>query len=610
MGIYLDNLLNYLNTLLGIEVAIFGIISAVIFVFIQLVYSNYSYKHISHIIKNAWLILFFVSSVLDLILTSFGGYFLSVDSQNIYPKLYSFAVTSITNPLYGLTCLILMLVSILFFTILIVKNITYLQPHRAILLLAKNIHYGDVRDFIWRKYDLEPPYTLRFRIVPYLITEKGSKKTEENRKANQKKKEKEDDKKLLVIEKQIKAIKKKTANVEDPLISIRDLMIQFIRRTDLSSLSEACNRLLSVSNIFINNVPNKKADKWSPEDVLLRNFTHYLIEMLSTLLEIAEKEGLESAKNIVLIVGYEYSSTMLQKRNYSEIEIILEFLQSIADASIGKSSIVFQNIMRHFQTTAEGIFDSLKNKPGNEEQDGRLRILDTIFRSIGWLGERLLTKLPIEDTPIMMNYDYSTNYGSLLNCLVSLGDRYDHDHPNLYPLIYFDAIYVVIKKLIKINKVEDLRRLEENIYDFAFAFRSYAESAIRVGNINGAYLAAMRIKETYEIVKEASMDKLAENVIKLMVRIGFMAASIKDKLSTVSSMVKPLEQFAADALVESGVSIKDEVLDNYLDINSHLDHDASWNFLVNLGMRLRTNFGFTFDPSTGKMYPDDDTRRK
>ncbi len=368
--------------------------------------------------------------------------------------------------------------------------------------------------------------------------------------------------------------------------------------------------LISVSNIFINNVPNKKADKWSPEDVLLRNFTHYLIEMLSTLLEIAEKEGLESAKNIVLIVGYEYSSTMLQKRNYSEMEKLLEFLQSIADASIGKSSIIFQNIIKYFQTTAEGILDSLKDKPDNEEQDDRLRILDIIFRSIGWLGERLLTKIPIEDTPIMMNYDYSTNYDLLLNCLISLGDRYDHYHPNLYPIIFFDAIYVVIKKLIKINEVENLRRLEENIYALAFTFRSFAESAIRVGNIDGAYLAAMKIKKTYKIIKEASMEKLSEDVIKLMVRIGFMVASNKDITSTISSMEKPLEQFAADALVESGVSIRDEVLDSFTDINSYLDHDASWNFIADLGMRLGTNFGFTFDPSTGKSYPDNDPRRK
>ncbi len=195
----MDNLLNYLNTLFGIEVAIFGIISAVILVFIQLVYSRYSYKHISHIIKNIWLILFFVFSIFDLIFTSLGSYFLSVNSQNISPNLYSFAISYIANPLYSLACLILIFVSITFFVILIVKNITYLQPHRAILVLAKNIHYGDIRDFIWRKYDLEPPSTLRFRIVHHFVTEKGSKKKEEIRKAKQKKKD--DEIKLLVIEK-------------------------------------------------------------------------------------------------------------------------------------------------------------------------------------------------------------------------------------------------------------------------------------------------------------------------------------------------------------------------------------------------------------------------
>ena len=68
---------NFFNTLFGIEVTIFGIISAVILVFIQLIYSNYSYKHISHILRNKYLVLFIIFSTVDLLLTSVASFILS-----------------------------------------------------------------------------------------------------------------------------------------------------------------------------------------------------------------------------------------------------------------------------------------------------------------------------------------------------------------------------------------------------------------------------------------------------------------------------------------------------------------------------------------------------
>jgi hypothetical protein len=156
----MDNLLNYFNTLLSIEVAIFGIISAVILVFIQLVYSNYTYKHIGHILKNKYLTFFFIFSTIDLLLTSGGSYFLSLAGHNHFPNLFLSATNLITNEFYALVCLLLIFISISFFVTLIVKNITYLQPNRAIFLLSNSFQYENIRDLIWRKYGLEPPFDL------------------------------------------------------------------------------------------------------------------------------------------------------------------------------------------------------------------------------------------------------------------------------------------------------------------------------------------------------------------------------------------------------------------------------------------------------------------
>jgi len=108
-----SNLLYYYNELFGIEIAIFGIISAVILVFIQLIYSSYSYRHIGHILTNRWLLLYFFFSTIDLVITSAGSYFLSLGSHNIIPSIYFATDIIISNQFYSLACLLLIFISIL-----------------------------------------------------------------------------------------------------------------------------------------------------------------------------------------------------------------------------------------------------------------------------------------------------------------------------------------------------------------------------------------------------------------------------------------------------------------------------------------------------------------
>jgi hypothetical protein len=599
----MDNLLNFLNTLLGIEVSIFGVISAVILVFIQLVYTNYTYKHIGHLLRNIWLILFFVCSALDLILTASGTFFLNIASSNPATGIF-------TNPWYLLICLLLIFISISFFVTLIVENISYLQPHRAIFLLSKSFRFEYLRDYFWKKYPLEPPYELKVRIVFDIANQEDPQRTEEERIAELKSKETENDRKLATIEKQIKAIEKRIEKAEDPLLPIRDMMIQFIRRVDLSSLTEAHGLLISVSKNFIENIPESTSQEWSPNAVLFSDFTQYLIELLSTLLEIAENQGLESAKKVILNVGYGYASVCFEKSAYSELDKVHKFFQNVADQSIGKSSIIFQNIMEHYQYIGEKIFDLLIENPEKKPDNNYQEAMQNIFRYVGWLGERLLMRVPIEASPLMRNYDYSTEYEALFNCLLSFEDRYRRDQPGAYPLIYFDALFVVLMQLVKINRNTKIRHLDENIYDIVYAFASFAEEAIKMGNSDGAALAALRVKEAYDEIKQAGIDNLANDAIKTLVRIGMLAAGNKEMLHTVDFMSKSLDSWAADTLIESREYIESAVLDAYIHTYEVKNLDAKWDFITKLGVRMGTNFGLAFDPLNGKSYPEDDSRRQ
>lgn len=589
----LENLQNFYSTLFEIEITIFGIISAVIFVFIQLVYTYYSYNHIGQILKNKWLIIFYICIILSLILSAVGALVQTFSIQKY--------LLEITNEyIYGLLCLSLIFISLSVLTIFVIKNISFLQPHRAIFLLSDTINFKKIRDYLWHKYELELPYNLQFKFVftddlKEAISESYEQKIEESHKFQL-----AEDQKIEAINKEINKIKKKTTNAEDPFIPIRDMMIQFIKRYDLNSLAESKLLVTKIIKSFLSNIPKDIEKDWSPNNVLSKNFTQYILEFLSTILEIAEKEKLESAKKIILNICFEYSSECFNYGFYDEIILIDKFLLQVADDSIGKSSIVFIDIMNHYKDTGEKALDLIyKNQDQNDHQ--YQEIIKDVCKAIGWLGERLLTRLPLENSPLMMNFDYSTEYDSLLNCLFTFDHYYCNKLPQQYPLIFFDTIIVILSKLVLIvSKNNTNRSLGDHIFDLSYTFAEFAESAIEVGNSDGAALAALNLKEAYTEILDAKLSNLANDVLKSFIKIGMLAAGSKNLLKEVDFMDKPLDIWIADVIVNSGVDIEASVIDNYIHAFGVPDHDAIWEWIVSLGMRLRTNFGLSFDPETGQ----------
>jgi len=431
-------LLTYYNSLFGIEIAIFSVISAVILVFIQLVYSNYSYKYVYLILKNRWLLCYWIVSIIDLLATSAGSYFLLFNSQKLVPGQYPSMILIISNPYYALFCMLLIFSSILIFAIFIIQNINYLQPQRAIFILSKSIHYYHIRDFLWKKFSLKAPNNLRVSFVWDISNDKQDIiETIEEKSTRKNKEEDKNEDELKQIEKIIRTIKEKVRMAEDPLLPIRDMMIQFKKRSDLSSIEEANHLLISISSDFYNKVPRVNDQVWMPENTLSLNYTQHLIETIETLLEISEKEQLESARKIILETSYQVALRLIEEEQYHVLGELEKFWKRIADDSIGKSSVLFQNIICYYKEVGDKIFNQVENRNSLNPSDEIISLLDNIFRHVGWLGERLLTKTSLEDSPLMMDNEYSTEYNDLYECLLFFSDVYDRRNPNLYPLIYF-----------------------------------------------------------------------------------------------------------------------------------------------------------------------------
>lgn len=600
-----SNLFNFYSTLFSIEIAVFGIISAVILVFIQLVYSNFSYRHLGQLMRDKYLILFFAFSTIDLLLTSVGSFFLSFGHHNFFPNAYLSTDVTVSNLLYVFVCLLLIFVSISFFGVLIVKNIAYLQPYRVLFLLAKRITYSEIRDFLWNKYGISVPFNMR--VIPILKTLKNKKESDKQYEARLKKESKENDAKFKKIHEEAEKLKKKVSNKEDPLLPLSEMAIQFIKRSDLKSLEEVKNFLCNISEEFFKSLP-KSEETWKPENNLGIDYIKHLTSILATLLELGEKEQLESVQKIVLESSHCIALKLLEFERYDELDNLCEFWQKVADEKIGKSSSLFQLIMNYYRELGEELLGKMKDTKSPLDS-ARERELENVIRYIAWLGERLLLKVPIEESPLIRLFDFSTEYDELYNCLLSFSFKYNHEQANRYPLIYFDGLYVILVKLIPIFKARKDSDIGNNIFSICYAFSSFAEAAIHSKNSKGAALAALRIKEAYDELKKANLDEQAGECMNLMVRVGMLAAANSDNLSRVEFMTKAIDEEIMDEIVKSGEDISNEVYESYIKLMGG-DHDKRWGFITKLGMRMGTNFGFMFDEATGELYADNDPRRR
>lgn len=111
-------------------------------------------------------------------------------------------------------------------------------------------------------------------------------------------------------------------------------------------------------------------------------------------------------------------------------------------------------------------------------------------------------------------------------------------------------------------------------------------------------------------MKKEGLDKEANEVVRLLVRIGMLAAINKDILEEIEFLLhRKLDIWVIEELVSSGEKIDNEVKEVHIKTMEG-NHDDRWKFITELGMRMGTNFGLMFDPADGKLYADDDPRRR
>ena len=403
--------------------------------------------------------------------------------------------------------------------------------------------------------------------------------------------------KLKNIEKQINKIKKETISAEDPLLPVRDMMIQFIKNSDISSLEEGQELLSNLSTGFIEAV-SPRTD-WSPENDLLDNFTHHILELLSTLLEVAVKENLESAQKVILALGYNYSLKLFENNHFKQIDLLNDFFQNVADRYIARIPYIFIAVIQYYEWIGKKAFESLKNNPPTKPADERIKLIEDVSVSVGWLGERLILKVPIEETPLMLNHAYNNEFDALFNCLFEFSSSFTREQPTLYPLLIFDALEVVILRLIPVYKKDKHIQTGEIIYRLTNEFAQFATEAIDKGNGNGTYLALIKIRNVYLNLRKEELNENALSVLGLLIDIGLSLAGTNVSVSQDILIGKSLENWIIDAIVDSNENIDSQVYDGYIRIYPGQNQEKLWHFITRLGYLMQSSFGFDFDYRTG-----------
>lgn len=561
-------------TLFGIEVTIFGVISAVVLVFVQLVYSNFSYRDIRIVFADFFLILYIVFAAFALGLTIVASLSLSLGSHDLVPHVNFGIKELIANDYYATACLALVILSIAVFAVSLIRNLRYLQPTRVLFLLAKRIENESFAFFLWNQKGITAPFELE-------IDGKGI----------------HADKKS---EARIAHLLKKSVNRSDPLIPVRDMFIQFAKRTDLSGLEEIGKLLADKSVRFTQFYQEQKSEEWKPENDLLRHYTEYFINYLGLLHDIAEFVGLEIAKKPLLSASWQFGSALIRARESMGISEVFKFWRYVGDNAITRSPGIFKEVVSNYETLGEKLFDKKAHAFFNEQG---FRATDELFRCLGWLGEQILIKQKRVEEPDMQNHEFSTEFGVLFTALLSFGYEYQTEWPADYPLIYFDALVVVARQLIKIDPRSN------EIGTIIYYITRFAIEGIRIKNSNGAGLAVIRIYGIYKELKAIDGNQEASNAFEPLIEIALCSAGYKGEPAESLGGVT-IHDWIADKIDQSGERVDNWVHNAYIHAGLEYDHDTVWAFLVKLGMRLRTNFGFMFDPTTGENYPDDHPLRK
>lgn len=579
-------LIDFYNTILTLETGLLAISAAIIFVFFQLIYSSFSLREVSLLLKNRYFNSYVGLHLITIVLTAGSSLFLSFDHNFTSLNLHINQI--ILNQWWPVLLLIMLTVVGYLFIRSMEQIAKFLNPSGVASLISSRIKSHDIRNFILKKFGIRNPNDL-FTFLRY--TENKKEYKEDNRKNNE------------LYEKTRLEI---SSYNEDPLLPLMELAQKSLTKSDIVTFKKILECYCDLSqNFVLKHSIEQDTGKWSPDQNLLQNYIEHILNHMQSLEEIIHKENLYSAEKEIIVLLKRIALGLIEEKKLFLSTQIIKFIKQTANKSIGLSPDVFKECINAISDIGEKLVELNGIGVVNDASD-------EVFRSLGWIGERLIATVPIEKKPMMNDFDYETELDVLVNRLLGFGSAFRDKYPNAYPLIYYDALDVIRLQIIdKLGHDDEIKNI---VYSLTYEFFSFGEAAIYAKNRRGTELSILHLTKAYREFTERSLDEYAKDTIADIVRIGALISCYQDTLEGEGFLDEDLESYIISEIITSP----------WVDRISHELHEATikispkerkdnrdpvWDFIVKLGKAMNTNFNFMFDWRTGELYSSDDPRR-
>lgn len=598
----MDALQAYYNNLFGIEVTTLGIMTAGIFVFLQILHQSFSYKDMLFSLRRVSVVLYAIASVIVVALTGWGSLFFATATREYVPWChYTIARVIFESDFTATFVLFAFLVSAALGIYVIYGSIMLLNPSSLLRKHLGALERNNIAKFLYRKYGVPEPFP-HIRIVFMAMDKKGRKK---RLKKDEKEKEEEDEAKYKKESEEYERLKKEVVDAPNVFEGFTNILSRAIAAGDTGTVRDAIAGLVSTMKEVLSN-----ADSSFPSNYLAR----YTGESLSMILEMCRRHDMWSLSPQFTRASREIALLFLNATDAAPVKEILKSWKDQADTAIRDSDRpLFREIMQSFKEVADAAF-------GKEDKSfkGNSDVLDESFRCLGWLAERLLAQKGLQARPVMHDSDYEDEFGVLFNTIFHFQYKYNHNKADAYPLIYFDAVHVLFDSLLEIYKqpADEVHHganikgeIKDHLFSCAHIYSSFAADAIKAGNGDGVALASINLRQVYESALSAGAEGVARDCLDLIVTLAIRVATNIDTIK-MGHLDNPLGNLEKTILASSYVgTVESAVNESYRKFDEGL-HDKKWAYIKSLGVKMGTNFGFMFDSLTGQDYTDDDPRRR
>lgn len=461
-----NNLIALYNIIFQLQIALIGIILPLLFVFVQLMNKEHSFYHIQSIIESYKLKIYLIISIIIIIISGLGSYFLSIVSFNFFENYNFHAKEIITNNCFSISIILIFLLNFLHLLKFLYTSIKEINPIFYIKQYLSNISIESLKIYLYKNYGL-----------PYFNTHKN----------------------LLI---KISKLKINKSEINEEIIE-SDFEIsadgKLIKIKDFDN-----NYLISKDGVLdINNSDAEDNEKNKKEEEYFELIEAQIIKDYKPIFDIPFNILNYNISNYFLIdfnqcydvyIEYYFDSYKILKRENTEennlcLKLTIEYCNKIKllfQISLSKNGIIFynkfldaNNEMFNFLignddnisliaslNTFESFIDLLDSTQENEcnkiseilnhisadifktFKNNSAKTIEEYLSIFSKISEKIIHKYNLKKQPLMMNIDSKYIYDNIINGLYEIFSLYKNHIIEKNPSILLDLNYCIFKAIL------------------------------------------------------------------------------------------------------------------------------------------------------------------